>query len=89
MPTGIGLQSLVTIKIEPGLFEWLTWYQDSMPIWFSPAQFHAMGYNIDLSYTPLIDTLELHDKNETCEQFYMRNFFITEKIVKASQTIGE
>ncbi|CAG0892093.1 unnamed protein product [Darwinula stevensoni] len=84
---GMGLQSLM-IKIEPGLFEYLAGYQDGMPTWFTPAQFHDLGFNIDLSYAPLVVASELYDKNETIEQFYIRNAFISEKVVKATETEG-
>ena len=36
--------------MEPGLFEWLAWYQDAMPDFMSDKELAEAGYNIELSY---------------------------------------
>ena len=37
------------------------------------------GYNIEHNYKPYISSDELHDTvQETCQQFFIRNFFITQ-----------
>ena len=36
--------------MEPGLFEWLAWYQDAMPDFMSDTELAEAGYNIELSY---------------------------------------
>ena len=67
------------INIEPGLFEWLAWYQDEMPSWMTAAELTAAGYNVEPGYKPYISSEELHDTvQETCGQFFIRNFFITQ-----------
>ena len=38
------------IHVEPGLFEWLAWYQDAMPDFMSDTELAEAGYNIELSY---------------------------------------
>jgi ubiquitin-associated SH3 domain-containing protein len=63
---------------EPGLFEWLAWYQDGMPDWMSGEELVAAGYNIQLAYKPYISAEELQESTESCQQFYIRNFFVTQ-----------
>ena len=37
------------------------------------------GYNVEPGYKPYISSEELHDTvQETCGQFFIRNFFITQ-----------
>ncbi len=63
---------------EPGLFEWLAWYQDGMPDWMSGEELARAGYNIQLAYKPYISADELQEATESCQQFYIRNFFVTQ-----------
>ena len=76
---GLGVADKLKINIEPGLFEWLAWYQDEMPSWMTAAELTAAGYNVEPGYKPYISSEELHDTvQETCGQFFIRNFFITQ-----------
>ncbi|XP_076367103.1 ecdysteroid-phosphate phosphatase-like isoform X2 [Tachypleus tridentatus] len=75
-------QDDIPIRIEPGLFEWLAWYQDSMPAWMTPQELFEYGFNIDLHYNPLITTAELWEKKESSEQYYIRSFYITQTLLK-------
>ena len=63
---------------EPGLFEWLAWYQDGMPDWMTGEELARAGYNIQLAYKPYISADELQEATESCQQFYIRNFFVTQ-----------
>lgn len=57
-----GLGSLeLPIHVEPGLFEWLAWYQDAMPDWMTEKELAEAGYNVQLSYKPYISAEELRD----------------------------
>ena len=76
------------INIEPGLFEWLAWYQDEMPSWMSAEELIAAGYNIEPGYKPYISSEELQDTQESCQQFFIRNFFITQCALQATEEAG-
>jgi len=85
---GLGLAEKLKINIEPGLFEWLAWYQDEMPSWMSAEELISAGYNIEPSYKPYISSEELQDTQETCQQFFIRNFFITQCALQATEEAG-
>ncbi|XP_017784216.1 PREDICTED: protein UBASH3A homolog isoform X2 [Nicrophorus vespilloides] len=78
---GLGLKDSVRIKLEPGLFEWLVWYQDVKPDWLTVDELKVAGYNIDEDYTPFITKSELFKSQENCEQFYNRSGFITKSVL--------
>ena len=59
--SGLGLADKLKINIEPGLFEWLAWYQDEMPSWMTAEELIAAGYNVEPSYKPYISSEELQD----------------------------
>lgn len=63
-----------TINIEPGLFEWLSWYpHPKRPTFMSPADLASAGYPINLSYVPLITQKEIETKeNESLIEYYER-----------------
>ena len=52
------------IHVEPGLFEWLAWYQDAMPDFMSDTELAEAGYNIELSYKAYISADELRDSQD-------------------------
>lgn len=89
---GLGASNL-PIHIEPGLFEWLAWYQDAMPDWMSAEELANAGYNVHLSYKPYISADELQDSqaqgcNESCEAYYTRNFFVTQCVLASTEDLG-
>ncbi|KAK4885319.1 hypothetical protein RN001_001590 [Aquatica leii] len=81
---GLGKKDSLKIKLEPGLFEWLVWYPESLPDWLTPEELVTANYNIDLEYKPVVPQTELMETHETCEEFYMRSAFVTQKIVSSS-----
>ena len=88
----LGLLDL-PIHVEPGLFEWLAWYQDAMPDFMSNAELSEAGYNIELSYKPYISAEELRDSQdqgcvEGCEAYYTRNFFVTQCVLASTEEAG-
>lgn len=78
---GMNLKHLVQLRIEPGLFELMSW-QAFIPNkypFLDPYKLKAFGYNIDLSYRPLIPYEFLrHDENE--EIFYHRSHYVTKTL---------
>ena len=59
-----------------------------MPSWMSAEELISAGYNIEPSYKPYISSEELQDTQETCQQFFIRNFFITQCALQATEEAG-
>ncbi|XP_040154603.1 protein UBASH3A homolog isoform X3 [Anopheles arabiensis] len=83
---GLGLKATVPICIEPGLFEWLAWYQDGLPEWLTPDELLAADYNIDTAYKPLSSPGLLRENfHEKLNEFYCRNSNAAEEIIKSTE----
>uniref|UniRef100_A0A182XWX2 SH3 domain-containing protein n=1 Tax=Anopheles stephensi TaxID=30069 RepID=A0A182XWX2_ANOST len=83
---GLGLKATLPICIEPGLFEWLAWYQDGIPEWLSNDELIAADYNIATDYQPITTVAELKDHfHEKLGEFYCRNSAIAESIIKSTE----
>lgn len=74
-------------KIEPGLLEWLGWYPDGVPLFMTGEELVTAGYNIDLTYRPVIPVSRLPNE-ETCEQHYERNARTTAAILANTKLKG-
>ncbi|KAL3856218.1 hypothetical protein ACJMK2_010995 [Sinanodonta woodiana] len=87
--TGIlkGLGVSLPLHIEPGLFEWMGWYQLGLPKWFTPQELQQHGFNVDTSYVPYISGPKL-DYDETIELYYKRSGEIAKKILKKHELDG-
>ncbi|XP_023711761.1 protein UBASH3A homolog isoform X2 [Cryptotermes secundus] len=85
---GLGQVESQPIAIEPGLFEWLAWYPDSLPDWMSLQELQEAGYNIKPEYKPFVRAEELHDRRESTEQFYMRSFYLAQSVIKSTADRG-
>ena len=83
---GLGQQHQLKIKVEPGLFEWLMWYMNGVPDWMRPEELLAAGHNVELNYKPYISAEELQNTlRETPEDYYTRNFFVTQCVLQATE----
>lgn len=80
---GLGIKDTLKIRIEPGLFEWLIWYPDSLPTFFTEDELISFGYNIDRDYSPIITKEVLSERHESCELFYSRSAFVTNKVLES------
>ncbi|XP_047498667.1 protein UBASH3A homolog isoform X3 [Penaeus chinensis] len=85
---GLGIAERMPINIEPGLFEWLAWYQDGLPVWMTLDELIEAGFNINRNYDPLIRKEEVKDTHESCEQYYGRNAYVTQSIINTTQAQG-
>jgi len=79
---GLGMTH-VKIRVDFGLFEWMTWYQDNMPDWMTKEELYADNFNIDMEYVPVTTKDELQESTkENAEQFYKRNHMVVENMLK-------
>lgn len=70
------------INVEPGLFEWLAWY-DTMPRFLEP-QLLASGakYRVNAQYVPIMSTSELATKkSESTKEHFQRVGDVVRKIL--------
>ncbi|XP_076032213.1 ecdysteroid phosphate phosphatase isoform X2 [Oratosquilla oratoria] len=85
---GLGIQECMPIKLEPGLFEWLAWYAEGMPVWMTHEELRNANFNICTDYEPLIRPEELQDTQESCEQYYARSAYVTQSVIKTTASKG-
>ncbi len=79
---GMGRQRDVKLKIEPGLFEWLMLHENSIPQCLTHKELLDAGYNVDIDHKPYVSFNELQNVQESCDDFYVRNFYVSQSIVK-------
>lgn len=86
---GLGLKENQPIHVEPGLFEWLAWYQDGLPEWMSNEELIAADFNIAIDYDSLSKVNHLREQlQEGLEDFYCRNAAVTEHLIKTTSKIN-
>ena len=87
--TGLGIANQLPIKVEASLFEWLTWYQTGVPEWMSEDELVEAGFKIDTQYQPLISREQLNEHmDESCSQYYNRNYQFLQHILKENEDKG-
>ena len=80
-----GLQDTqLKIKVENGLFEWLSWCKGGFPNFMTPTDLAKCGMNVDITYMSQVALQDLKP-NETHTEFYKRMFNITRLILR---TVG-
>ena len=81
------MEKIIKIRIEPSLFEFLGWYERGLPKFLTTEALVDFGYNIDLSYKPLLPVEHLQvDENYT--DYYQRSFNITKFLTNVHQNEG-
>lgn len=79
-----GLGEQLKIKVENGLFEWLSWCRGGFPSFMAIADLAKCGLNVDTTYMSQVAIQDLKP-NETHTEFYKRMFNITRLILR---TVG-
>ncbi|VDM39755.1 unnamed protein product [Toxocara canis] len=79
-------KSEMSLCIEPGLFDWMLWY-NTLPKFLSPAYLKEAGYPIELCYVPHTAEASLHRLagKETIRSFYHRVQKTVEHITKGAK----
>ncbi|KAJ0173734.1 hypothetical protein K1T71_010883 [Dendrolimus kikuchii] len=85
---GLQADPSVKIRVEPGIFEYKMWYMDNgaLMTFMTPLELHKAGYNIDLDYTPYVET-DITTP-ETIEEFYKRNEKVMQSVLKDTESEG-
>lgn len=76
------------LHIEPGIFEWLGWYQLGLPKWFTPAELKSHGFNIDETYKPFIP-ISKFNMEEDIVGYYKRSGDTAKAILKKHENDGK
>ena len=90
----MGIEDRVKIRVEPGLFEFLGWYERGLPTFFnlSAAMINEDEevnlYNIDKNYRPII-SLEKLSRDEKYTDYYNRSFKVTQQITDKHKLTGK
>ena len=87
---GMNLKDTVSIRIETGLFEILSWqlYLPTKYPFLSESTLKENGYNVDLEYSSIIPR-EILNRNETLQDFYTRSYYMTKTIVDRHSDDGK
>ncbi|UJR29127.1 hypothetical protein I4U23_010341 [Adineta vaga] len=93
MLQGMGIGDRIKIRVEPGLFEFLGWYERGLPSLFTSSDMHVHEdeevnlYNIDKNYRPIIP-LEKLSRDEKAIDYYNRSFKVTQQITDKHKLTG-
>ena len=70
------------------MFEWLGWYQSSLPKFMSPMEFRENRFAVSTNHQPIWPGSKFN-VHETTEQYYERCFHVTREILKKHEHEGE
>lgn len=90
---GMGIEDRVKIRIEPGLFEFLGWYERGLPTFFNSTDSTNSDdelykqFNIDKTYRPIIP-LDKLSRDEKYLDYYNRSFKVTQQITDKHKLTG-
>ncbi|ESO12152.1 hypothetical protein HELRODRAFT_62030 [Helobdella robusta] len=81
------LNNTLTIKVEPGLFDWLGFYPGGLPKFMSFDELVSNGYRVDDSHVTVVPTNKLMCE-ETVDHFYERCYVVTKELLKRHENEG-
>jgi len=73
------------MKIEPSLFEWTSWFPETIPTWLTIQELQENGINVDASYSPMVKSADLK-QNESLDHYYERSYKFIKKILAHSKS---
>lgn len=76
------------IALEPGLFEWLAWYVDSLPQFLTLDEIRQAGFSLKEGHDPFVSLKELTDRRESGEQYYMRSQYVVQCALRSTEHLG-
>lgn len=85
---GLQLDRALPIALEPGLFEWLAWYQDSLPQFMTPEEMEEAGFFLKKDHQFMISFDELSDRRESAEQYYGRSHYLVQCALRSTEHLG-
>jgi len=87
---GLDIDKQISICVEPGIFEWLGWYnQSGLPDWMNNDELIAAGFNINSKYEALVSlSLLIENMIETVEQYYIRCDDVVQNLIKTTESKG-
>jgi len=87
---GMGVEDRVKLRVEPGLFEFLGWYERGLPAFLTTndlIQDEQNLFNLDRNYRPIIP-MEKLSRDEKYTDYYNRSFKITQQITDKHKLTG-
>lgn len=73
------------LHVEPGLFEWMRFLRNVVPVWMTVDESQAAGYPVYLDYTPVVRESELN-LNESLSDYYNRSFHVSKTLLSRYPT---
>ncbi|KAA0701951.1 Ubiquitin-associated and SH3 domain-containing protein B [Triplophysa tibetana] len=85
---GMQQDGRISIRVEPGLFEWTKWVSGtSLPPWIPPTDLAAAKLNVDTTYRPLFPINKL-TMSETYDMYISRSYKVTRDILAYCENKG-
>uniref|UniRef100_A0A673K0D6 Ubiquitin associated and SH3 domain containing Bb n=1 Tax=Sinocyclocheilus rhinocerous TaxID=307959 RepID=A0A673K0D6_9TELE len=86
---GMQQDGRISIRVEPGLFEWTKWVTGtSLPTWIPPTDLAAANLNVDTTYRPHIPISKL-TVSEAYDTYISRSHQVTKDILAYCKNKGE
>lgn len=86
---GMQQDGTISIRVEPGLFEWTKWVSGtSLPAWIPPTDLAAANLNVDTTYRPLIPISKL-TVSEAYDAYISRSHQVTKDILAYCKNKGK